>query len=224
MSFSGYVLSLPRPSTTRAVYSVFELILNALVTLCWPVLSEKVSIWMQEAEQIAVAGYKRVLENGPEKCSSESDSENSDHGEAWEYSEMYTPDMLSPDGKPKKSGPQRLSTTRALVLRAAAHAAPSSTGPSRPGTPSTSVTEGEDSVDEWYQANLEVPKCVKEVSSRLLTPLNSDNEDDAEEMTWDQRRHVAIAKKKSGRAGGLVTAVGSEKTDTCTARRRPFHT
>jgi hypothetical protein len=39
----------------------------------WSVLAEKASIWMEEARQIAVAGYRPVLEDGPDVC----DSENS---------------------------------------------------------------------------------------------------------------------------------------------------
>jgi hypothetical protein len=50
----------------------------------------------------------------------ESDSENSDHGELRSYTEMYTPDMLGPDGKPKNGGPQRLSAVQVTALRAAA--------------------------------------------------------------------------------------------------------
>jgi hypothetical protein len=95
-------------------------------------------------------GDKQVLEDGPDKCSSESDSENSDHGEMWTYESMYMPEMLGPDGKPKKGGPQVLLESQAFALRAAAHctASSSSSGPTRPGTPSTPTTEGEDSVHE----------------------------------------------------------------------------
>jgi hypothetical protein len=65
----------------------------------WPVHLEKVPIWMEEAKQVAVAGYKQVLEDGPETCNSESDSDHSDHGEDWADSNMYTSEMLGPDGK-----------------------------------------------------------------------------------------------------------------------------
>jgi hypothetical protein len=85
-----------------------------------PVLVEKVSIWMEEARQIAVAGYKQVLEDDPDVCDPESDSENSDHGEMWRYSDIYTPEMLGPDGKPKTGGPQQLSAAQVLDLRASA--------------------------------------------------------------------------------------------------------
>jgi hypothetical protein len=59
---------------------------------------------MEDAPQIAVAGYRQVLEDGPDVCDSESDSENSDHSEMWNYADMYTPDVLGPDGKPKNGG------------------------------------------------------------------------------------------------------------------------
>jgi hypothetical protein len=52
---------------------------------------------MEDSKRIAVAGYLQVSEDGPEKCNSESDSENSDHGE--ELSGMYTSEMLGPRGK-----------------------------------------------------------------------------------------------------------------------------
>jgi hypothetical protein len=34
---------------------------------------------MEEAKQVAVSGYKQVLEDGPDVCNSESDSDHSDH-------------------------------------------------------------------------------------------------------------------------------------------------
>jgi hypothetical protein len=100
-------------------------------------------------------------------------------------------------------------------------------------TTTTSGTDGEDSVDEYYRNHPEEPKCGDLVSSRLptlassraSTPVNSDNEDQ-EEMTEDQKRHLASAKRrvaKSGRAGGQATRgksrssqmdAGSGSTDT----------
>jgi hypothetical protein len=55
---------------------------------------------MEEVKAIAVAGYRPVLEDGPDVCDSESESEYSDHGEQWFASEMYTPDMLDEQCKP----------------------------------------------------------------------------------------------------------------------------
>jgi hypothetical protein len=45
-----------------------------------------------------------------------------------------------------------------------------------------------------------------QISTRLLTPLNSDDED--EEKTEDQKKRLASARRKSGREGGLVTVRG----------------
>jgi hypothetical protein len=55
---------------------------------------------MMDAKAIAMAGYNQVFEDGPDVCDSESDSENSDHGEQWLAPDCYTPDMLDDKGKP----------------------------------------------------------------------------------------------------------------------------
>jgi hypothetical protein len=75
-------------------------------------------------------------------CSSESDAEYGDHGERWSYSEMYTPEMLGPDGKPKE-GPQRLPTAQANALRAVAHTKASVPEQRQP----TPVPSGDDDSD-----------------------------------------------------------------------------
>jgi hypothetical protein len=46
-----------------------------------PELARNSEEWMQDANRIAVAGYKQVLEDGPEFCSSESEAEYGDDGE-----------------------------------------------------------------------------------------------------------------------------------------------
>jgi hypothetical protein len=53
--------------------------------LQWDEARDHVEEWMEEGKAIAVAGYCRVLEDGPEICSSESAAEYSEHGE--EYSD-----------------------------------------------------------------------------------------------------------------------------------------
>jgi hypothetical protein len=73
----------------------------------WPVLPQHVTEWIQDAKRVAVSCHRQVLEDGPDVCDSESDSENSDHGEMSTYTDMYTSEMLGPDGKPK-AGPQHL--------------------------------------------------------------------------------------------------------------------
>jgi hypothetical protein len=55
---------------------------------------------MEEAKTIAVAGHRRVLEDGREMCSSESAAEYSERGEGDSDSDMYTADMMNEKGKP----------------------------------------------------------------------------------------------------------------------------
>jgi hypothetical protein len=61
----------------------------------WPELTAFASKWMEDVRQIAVAGYKQVLEDGAERCDSESDSEHSDHGDDIPISSMYTPELIT---------------------------------------------------------------------------------------------------------------------------------
>jgi hypothetical protein len=90
---------------------------NDPATKQWPGLSENVAEWMHKAEQIAIGSFRQVLENGPDVSNSESDSENSDHGE--ELEDIYTPEMLDNEGKPK-SGPIKLTPQEAAWQRALA--------------------------------------------------------------------------------------------------------
>jgi hypothetical protein len=55
---------------------------------------------MEDAKRIAVVGYRQVLEDGPDVCSSKSDVEYSDHGENWPDEAMHTPDMMDEKRKP----------------------------------------------------------------------------------------------------------------------------
>jgi hypothetical protein len=64
-----------------------------------------------------------VLEDGPDVCGSESDAEYSDHGEQWSYADMYTPEVLGLDGKPK-TDTARLTTEPANALRATGRSVP----------------------------------------------------------------------------------------------------
>jgi hypothetical protein len=76
---------------------------------------------MGHARRIAVAGHRQVLEDGRDVCESESDKEDSDHGEKWSDSEMYTPDMMNEKGKPDLSR-ARPTAEQANALRAAGRA------------------------------------------------------------------------------------------------------
>jgi hypothetical protein len=111
---------------------------------------------MEDAKRIAVAGYRQVLEDGPEVCDSESG-----HGEMWSHAEMYTPDMLGPDGKPLTGGPLQLSAVQANSMRAAAKLAVS-------------------------QPSVSTAFSSSPVTSRPPTPMGSDA-DDSEETTEDQQ-------------------------------------
>jgi hypothetical protein len=62
------------------------------------------------------AGYRRVLEDGPETCSSESAAEYGKHGEAYSDSDMYTPGMLDESGK-QIMGKAMMTTGQANRLR-----------------------------------------------------------------------------------------------------------
>jgi hypothetical protein len=74
--------------------------------------------WMEDAERIAVAGYRQVLEEGPDKCDSESAAEDSDHWQKCRDEEMCTPDIMDEKGKPVLSR-ARLATEQEKALRAA---------------------------------------------------------------------------------------------------------
>jgi hypothetical protein len=80
-------------------------------------LTGNVESWMRDAKTVAVANYRQALEDGPDVCDSESESENSDHGEQWSNAGMYTQEMLGPDGQPLE-GRSRLTTEQANALRA----------------------------------------------------------------------------------------------------------
>jgi hypothetical protein len=63
---------------------------------------------MEDANRIAVAGYRQVLEDGPDVCNSESDAEYSDHAEMLEG--MYTEGATLASARP--------TTEQANALRA----------------------------------------------------------------------------------------------------------
>jgi hypothetical protein len=71
---------------------------------------------MEEAKTIAMAGYRRVLEDGQEVRSSESAAWDSEHGEEYSDLDMYTLDMLDENGKPVL-GRATMTTEQANRLR-----------------------------------------------------------------------------------------------------------
>jgi hypothetical protein len=74
---------------------------------------------MEDAKLAVIAGYRQVLEDGPDVCDSESEAHYSYFGE--ELSGMYTSEMLGPDGKPSLAS-ARMTTGQANMLCATAEA------------------------------------------------------------------------------------------------------
>jgi hypothetical protein len=139
---------------------------------------------MEGARRIAVASYRQVLEDGPDVCSSESDSENSDHGENWSFADMYPPDMLDEDGKPKNGGPQRLSAAQVLQLRVAAQC---TLGTAKPTTQAEKLLAG----------------CQHPTTQAQKRPLASPNlDDDPSGVPKKKIKRKSPAKRSQGRAGG----------------------
>jgi hypothetical protein len=165
----------------------------------WPVLAEKVKIWMEEAKIIAVRGYKHVQDNGRERCDSESDSEHSDHGKEFSVESMYTPEMIGRDGKPKNAGPQRLSDAQVLCLRASALCAPGSARPTAQAEMPLA-----DSSQPTRQASVE--------QSSPLAPL--DLSADTEVAPKAPKKRKTAAKVGKGRAGGQETDGGRGPMET----------
>jgi hypothetical protein len=132
----------------------------------WPAISQHSREWMEDAKMISVAGYHQVLEDGPDKCGSESDAECSDRGEKWADSEMCTPEMFGPDGN-NRSGPQVLSTAQANALRAAAHSkvASASAPVPEPHTP-TPVPSDDDEGEMTEDQKRAIRRFSKKTSGR----------------------------------------------------------
>jgi hypothetical protein len=72
------------------------------------------------------SSFRQVLKDGPDTCSSESDSEKSDHGEVFQVEDMYTADMIGPDGKLLQDGPARLTAEQVALQRTQAKLSQSS--------------------------------------------------------------------------------------------------
>jgi hypothetical protein len=142
---------------------------------------------MHTAGQISIGGRKQVLENGADVCDSESDSENEDHGEV--LSGMYTKDIpLNSKGQPIDAR-HKLSTEQASTLRAQAAHLETVTK----GSTTQALAAGS------YEPTIHSPPSEE----RKLAPLNSDDEDP--NMSFDQRRHLKVAKKKATKEAAKST-------------------
>jgi hypothetical protein len=109
-------------------------------------------------------------------CNSESDSENSDHGEEMSCESAYTPDMPGLDGKPKNGGPQRRSEEQVRAQRAASAQRASSQAESITQTVPQPLVHAE-------------PITRAPTASRPLAPLGSD---------IDPTVPLKVPKKKKG--------------------------
>jgi hypothetical protein len=151
------------------------------------------------AERIATGSRPRVLEDGPDTVNSDDEAKadvvpDEEHG-------MYTPEM------DPKLGPKKISQQEAARQRAAAQALKAN-----PGSQLSSESDNPAGFDmRWSRSRQTfVKNAAKDLSdsevgnsivgscesSRQPTPMNSDEDD----MTEDQRRVAASAKKKAARS------------------------
>jgi hypothetical protein len=209
----------------------------------------KVRLWMHTAAQVSIGGRSTVLEDGADVCNSESDSDKEDHGEALKG--MYSEDVPRDSNGNPILGKCRLSPTQAEILRLAALLN------SRPPSDYSSATEsscseGEDSVDEFYRCNPQVPKFSKLVAIRnpteeekaliaqmvkdsrerlgkehVIPPKSTPRRATRSTHEPEESVHPMTTRSKSEKAsgaGGLRPAVGSGQKDTRVARGNPSKT
>jgi hypothetical protein len=91
--------------------------------------AEKVAKWMNTADLISVGGRIQVVEEGPDTCNSESDSNNEDHGEKLEGAYKGIP--VDSHGDPIGSG-HEMTNEQANMARAASRQASCSAPPPEP--------------------------------------------------------------------------------------------
>jgi hypothetical protein len=160
---------------------------------------------MEDARQVAVGGYKAVPEDGPDRCDSESDSENSDHGEEISYRSAYTSEMLDAEGKPKNGGPKRFSEEQVRVQRApAAH---------------RSQSQAEPTTQAQKAAGSCRPTIAAPTLSRPPDPLVP--EATPVDSPKVPKKKSPAKKATKGRAGGQETEEARGEMDTRATKRRP---
>jgi hypothetical protein len=153
------------------------------------------------AERIATGSRPRVLEDGPDTLHSDEDAE--EDVEADKELGMYAP------GMDPKLGPKKLTKAEAARQLAAAHALKSQAS-------SCSESDNPDGFDMRYSHSRKtfVKNAAKDLSdseagnSIITSPVSSStstrpptpaNSDDEQEMTEDQKRLLAGARKRSAR-------------------------
>jgi hypothetical protein len=162
---------------------------------------------MEDVRQIAVADYKQVQENGPDVCDSESHSEHSDHGEDIPVNNMYTSELVGVDGKPK--GPQMLTPTQAVALRATARSAREAAKPTI-------------QAESQPPARSEPTIQASPEQSRPLVSLGPSAEVSPKKTSKKRKpsarpgRSISVDSEQ-GMAGGLGTAKSPRSTDTSVA-------
>jgi hypothetical protein len=171
-------------------------------------LADKVPGWMHTAAQVSIGGRKQVLEDRRDVCDSESDSENEDHGEV--LSGMYTKDIPLDSKRQPIDARHKLSAEKVSALGAQA------AGLDAESLRSTTQASAGSSYDPTIHSS--------PTQERKLTPVNSDDEDP--NMSFDQQRHLKVAKKKSTKEAaksthGMTTRQNAQASDKGQERPEP---
>jgi hypothetical protein len=143
----GHEIAYNRISAAYTKYQVAPVFSSADSVPAEEVDPAKVSLWMHTAAQVSVGGRSQVLENRPDVCNFESDSDNEYHGESLKG--MYTLEVpVDAKGQPILAK-CRLTPTQNEIIRLPAVLKSSSRRQSSSDYTSTSGSESEDSVDEF---------------------------------------------------------------------------
>jgi hypothetical protein len=184
-------------------------------------IADKVQVWMHTAAHVSTGGRRQVLENGPDVCDSESDSENEDHGEV--LSGMYTANIpLDSKGQPIDAR-YKLSAEQASALRAQTA---QSLRPARQASAAGSFEPTTHSPPMGKPASMSLDQVepnkratTKEVS-KSTHGMNTRRQAQANDKGQESPAPV-VPEEKASRAGGLRPAVGSGQKCTRVSPRHP---
>jgi hypothetical protein len=174
-------------------------------------IRDKVPLWMHTAAQISTGGRRQVLEDGPDVCNSESDSDNEDHGE--KLTGMYIGVPLDSEGRPLDAS-YKLTSEQAAAQRARYAQASASTPPASAPAP---TPQGKRTKKGKKAAPEKASQSEHPMTTRSIAKVSP------EESTQEQPGPKKKSKKAS-RAGGLRPAAGSGLTDTRVAQSNPSQT
>jgi hypothetical protein len=167
----GHEIAYSRISAAYTKYEVPQVFYPADSVPAEEVDLLKVSVWMHTAAQVSVGGRSQVLEHGPDVCNSSSDSEEENHGDTLKG--MYTPEVpVDSKGQPILAK-RKFTRTQNEIIRLAAVLKSRSRRQSSSDYTSTSASESEDLVDEFYHANPDMPKFSELVKVRNQSPDES---------------------------------------------------